>query len=78
MLCRIHDLYGDHHRPFLGRSKGLVIGHVSLGQATRKDKRWSCSKKAAAWRSLRRLVPQAVGNLAAWRKGRTSLHTSQR
>ena len=28
--------------------------------------------------SLRRLVAQAVGNLAAWRKGRIALHTSQR
>ena len=45
---------------------------------SRKDTRRSCSKKAAAWRSLRRLVAQAVGNLAAWRKGRTSLHTPQR
>ena len=34
------------------------------------------SKKAGAWRSLRRLVAQAVGNLAAWRKGRTNPHAS--
>ena len=33
---------------------------------------------AAGWRSLRRLVAQAVGNLAAWRKGRTSQYTLQR
>ena len=36
------------------------------------------NKKAAAWRSLRCLVAQAVGNLAAWRKGLTLLHTLQR
>ena len=76
--CRIHDLHGVQRRPFLGRSTGLVIEHVSLGQATRNDTRRSCSKKAAAWRSLRRLVAQAVGNPAAWRKGRTSQYTSQR
>ena len=35
--CRIHDLCGTRRRPFLGRSKGLVIEHVSLGQATRND-----------------------------------------
>ena len=43
-------------------------------QATRKD----TNKKAAAWRAPRRIVAQAAGNLAAWRKGRTKLHTSQR
>ena len=76
--CRNHDLYGAQRSPFLGRSKGLVIEHISLGQATRKDTRRSCSKKAGAWRSLRRLVTQAVGNLAAWRNGRTSQYTTQR
>ena len=69
--CRIHDLCGTQHRPFLGRSKGLVIEHVSLGLATRNDTRRRCSKKAAAWRALRRLVAQVVGSLAAWRKGQT-------
>ena len=63
---------------FLGRSKGLVIEHVSLGQATRNDTRKRCSKKAAAWRALRRLAAQVVGSLAAWRKGRTSQRTLQR
>ena len=43
--CRIHDLCGTQRRPHLGRSKGLVIEHVSLGQATRKDTRKSCSKE---------------------------------
>ena len=62
---------------FLGRSKGLVIEHVSLAQAKRKDIRKGFNKKAAAWRALRRIVAQAVGKLAAWRKGRTNLHTSQ-
>ena len=50
------------------RSKGLVIEHVSLGQATRINTRRSCSKEAAACRSLRRLVAQAVCNLAAGRR----------
>ena len=31
--CRIHDLNGTQRRPFLGRRKGLVIEHVSLGYA---------------------------------------------
>ena len=75
--CRIHDLCGAQRRPFLGRSKGLVIEHVSLGQATRNDTRRRCSKKAAAWRAFRRLVAQAVGSLAAWRKGRASQGTLQ-
>ena len=35
--CRIHDLFGAQRRPFLGRSKGLVIERISLGQATRND-----------------------------------------
>ena len=64
--------------PFRERYKGLVIEHVSLAQATRKDAMKGCSRKAAAWRSLRRLVAQAVGNLAAWRKVRTHQHTPQR
>ena len=76
--CRVHDLCGAQRRPFLGRSKGLVIEHVSLAQATRKDTRKGFNKKAAAWRAFRRIVAQAVGNLAAWRKGRTHLHTPQR
>ena len=59
--CRIHDLCVTQRRPFLGRSKGLVIEHVSHGQATRNDTRRRCSKKAAAWRALRRLAAQAVG-----------------
>ena len=71
--CRIH-LCGAQRSPFLGRSKGLVIEHVSLGQATRNDTR-RCSKKAAAWR-FRRLVAQA-GSLAGWRKGRASQGTLQ-
>ena len=75
--CRIHDLCGTQRRPFLGRSKGLVIEHVSLGQATRNDTRRRCSKKAAAWRAFRRLVAQAVGSLAGWRKGRASQGTLQ-
>ena len=45
----------------LGRSKGLVTEHVSFGQATRQDTRRCCSKKAAAWRSLRRLVAWLLG-----------------
>ena len=69
--CRIHDLCGTQRRPFLRRSKGLAIEHVSLGQATRNDTRRRCSKKAAAWRAFRRLVAQAVGSLAGWR-GRAS------
>ena len=75
--CRIHDLCGTQRRPFLGRSKGLVIEHVSLGQATRNDTRRRCSKKAAAWRAFRRLVAQAVGSVAGWRKGRASQGTLQ-
>ena len=49
--CRSHNFYGAQRRLFPGRSKGLVIEHVSLGQATRKDTRRSCSRKArcAAW-----------------------------
>ena len=74
---RIHDLCGTQRRPYLVRSKGLVIEHVSLGQATRNDTRRRCSKKAAAWRALRRLVAQVVGSLAAWRKERTSQCTLQ-
>ena len=75
--CRIHDLCGAQRRPFLERSKGLVIDNVSLGQATRNDARRHCSKKAAAWRAFRRLVAQAVGSLAGWRKGRASQGTLQ-
>ena len=75
--CWIHDLCGAQRRPFLERSKGLVIEHVSLGQATRNDTRRRCSKKAAAWRALRRLVAQAVGSLAGWRKERASQGTLQ-
>ena len=71
--CRIHDLCGTQRRG----SKGLVIEHVSLGQATRNDTRRRCSKKAAAWRAFRRLVAQAVGSLAVWRKGRASQGTLQ-
>ena len=76
--CRIHDLCGNQRRPFLGRSKGLIIRHVTLGQATHKDARNRSSKQAAAWRSLRRLAAQAVGSLSAWRKGRVSLRAAHR
>ena len=76
--CRIHDLCGAQRRPYLGRSKGLVIQHVTLGQATRCDARSGGSRQAAAWRSLRRLVAQAVGSLSAWRKGRVSLAAALR
>ena len=62
----------------LGRSKWLVIEHVSLAQASRKDTRKGCSKKAAAWRALRRSVAQAVSKFAVWRKGRNREHTPQR
>ena len=72
--CRIHDLCGTQRRPFLGRSKGLVIEHVSL----KIDARRHCSKKAAAWRAFRRLVAHAVGTLAGWRKGRVSQVTLQK
>ena len=74
---RIRDLCGTQRRPFLERSKGLVIEHVSLGHATRNDTRRRCSKKAAAWRAFRRLVAQAVGSLAGWSKGRASQGTLQ-
>ena len=57
--CGTHDLCGAQRRPSLGRSKGLVIEHVSLAQATRKDTRKGGSKKAASWRSLRRIVEGA-------------------
>ena len=67
----------DSTQAFSGRSKGLVIEHVSLGQATRNDTRRRCSKKAAAWRAFRRLVAQAVGSLAGWKKGRASQGTLQ-
>ena len=70
--CRIHDLCGAQRRPYLGRSKGLVIQHVTLGQATR------CDARRGAWRSLRRLVAHAVGSLSAWRKGRVSLGAALR
>ena len=56
----------------------MVIEHVSLGQATKNDTRRHCSKKAAAWRAFRRLVAQAVGALAGWRKGRVSQVTLQK
>ena len=46
-------------------------------KATRNDARRHCSKKAAAWRALRRLVAHPVGSLAAWRKGRASQGTLQ-
>ena len=36
-----------------------------------------CSKKTAAWRAFRRLVAQAVGSMAGWRKGRASQGTLQ-
>ena len=75
--CLIHDLYGTQRRPLLGWSKGLVIEHVSLGQATRNDTRRRCSNKAAAWRAFRRMVAQAVGSMAAWRKGRASQGSMQ-
>ena len=76
--CRIHDLCGAHRRPYLGKSQGLVIRHVSLGQASQTDARRKGSKQAAAWRSLRRLVAQAVGSLSAWRKGRVALNSALR
>ena len=57
--CRIHDLCGTQRRPFLGRSKGLVIVHVSLGQATRNDTRRRCSKR-----------PQLGAPFVAWRRRR--------
>ena len=63
--CRIHDLCGTQRRPFLGRSKGLVIEHVSLGQATRNDTRRRCSKKG---RSLAR--PATLGGAGGWQRGR--------
>ena len=56
--------------------RGLVIEHVSLGWATRKDTRRSSSKKAAAWCSLR------VWRLrlwATWRPGgRGALRVARR
>ena len=39
---------GPNARPFLEGSKGLVIEHVSLGQATRNDTRRRCSKKGGS------------------------------
>ena len=59
-------------------AKGWSSSTFPSAQVSRKDTRRSCSKKAGAWRSLRRLVAQAVGNLAAWRNGRTSQYTTQR
>ena len=63
--CRIHDLFGAQRRPFLVRSKGLVIEHVSLGQATRNDTRRRCSKKG---RGLAR--PATLGGAGGWQPGR--------
>ena len=66
--------------PSAGFSQEQRFGHRARfpWAGTRNDTRRSCSKKAAAWRSLRRLVAQAVGNLAAWRKVRTKQYTLQR
>ena len=84
--CAQQKQHGAGSRPlwgptqaFSGEEQGLVIEHVSLDQATRNDTRDAAvTKKAAAWRALRRLAAQVVGSLAAWRKGRTSQRTLQR
>ena len=72
--CRIHDLCGTQRRPFLARSQGLVIDHVSLGATTRGG---AAAKRPQLGVPLRRLVAQAVGSMDAWRKGRASQGTLQ-
>ena len=57
--CRIHNLCGAQRRPFLGRSKGLIIEHVSFAQAIRKDTRKTSRRRRRHghcdewWRRLR-------------------------
>ena len=63
--CWIHDLCGTQRMPLLERSKGLVIEHVSLGQATRKDTRRRCSKKAVGL-----ALPASPFGAGGWQPGR--------
>ena len=62
-----------HSRP--GGAKGWSSSSFPSARLRAKDTGRSCSKQAAA---RRRLVAQAVGNLAPWRNRRTSQYTSQR